>query len=100
MRNCARPHRRLIREVHGERAADDGLYAGRRHLFREFQRAEQVSRVGQGNRRLPVFARELGELRNRKRALKQRIGRMDVKMDELCLRHGGLNDFLESYCPD
>ena len=27
-----------------------------------------------------------------KRAFEQRIGRMNVKMDERCLRHGGLND--------
>ena len=53
-----------------------------RHFLGKFQRAEHVVGVGQRQRRLPVLLCELGQARDRQRALKQRIGRMDVQMHE------------------
>ena len=72
----------LVAEVDAERAADDRLDAGARHFFGEFQRAEHVVGVGQRQRRLAVFFGELRQPRDGQRALKQRIGRMNVQMHE------------------
>ena len=77
-----RPAAFLIAEIDAERAADDRLDAGARHLFGEFQRTEHVVGVGQRQRRLAVLFRKLGEPRDGQRALEQRIGRMDVQMHE------------------
>ena len=72
----------LVGEVDAERAADDRLDAGARHFLGEFQRAEHVVGVGQRQRRLAVFFGELRQARDGQRALKQRIGRMNVQMHE------------------
>ncbi len=72
----------LIAEIDAERAADDRLDAGAGHLLGEFQRTEHVVGVGQRQRRLAVLFGKLRQPRDRQRALEQRIGRMDVQMDE------------------
>ena len=51
----------LIAEIDPERAADDRLDAGARHLLGELQRAEHVVGVGQRERRLAVVLGELGK---------------------------------------
>ena len=85
-----RPAMLLIAEVDPERAADDRLNAGARHLLGEFQRTEHVVGVGQRQRRLAVFLGKLRQARNRQRALEQRIRRMNVQMHEAG-RCGGHN---------
>ncbi len=72
----------LVAEVDRERAADDRLDAGTRHLVGELQRPEHVVGVGQRERGLAVGLGELGQPRDRQRALEQRIGRMHVQMHE------------------
>ena len=65
-----------------ERAADDRLDAVAGHLFGEFQRTEHVVGVGQRQRRLAVLFGKLRQARDRQRAFEQRIGRVDVQMNE------------------
>ena len=77
-----RPAVFLVAEIDAERAADDRLDAGARHLLGEFQRTEHVVGVGQRQRRLAVLFGKLGKARDGQRALEQRIGRMDVQMHE------------------
>ena len=72
----------LIAEIDRERAADDRLDPGRRHLVGELQRPEHVVGVGERQRRLAVGLCELGQPRDRQRAFQQRIGRVDVQMHE------------------
>ena len=79
----------LIGEVDAERAADDRLDAGGRHFLGEFQRAEHVVGVGQRQRRLAVFFGDLRQARDSQRALKQRIGRMNVQVHEAGVGRGG-----------
>src|SRR2546423_1099499 len=80
----------LVTEIDGKLEAYDRLDAVARHLVREFQRAEHVVGVGQGERRLAVGLGELTELGDLDRALQQRIGGMDVEMDESGSGHGTL----------
>ena len=56
-------------------------------LVGEFERAEHVVGVGQRQRRLAVGLGELGEPRDRQRALEQRIGRVHVQMHETGVCH-------------
>ncbi len=79
----------LIAEIDTERAADDRLDAVARQFFGEFERPEHIVGVGERQRRLAVFLGELGEPPNHQRALEERIGRVDVQMDETgrCGRH-------------
>ena len=55
-------------------------------LLGEFEGAEEVVGVGQGQRRLPVGRRELGEVGDLQRAFEQRIGGVHVQMHEPDLR--------------
>ena len=86
---AGRPAILLIAEIDAERAADDRLDAGARHLLGEFQRTEHVVGVGQRQRRLAVLFGKLGEARDGQRAFEQRIGGMDVQMHEagIVVRH-------------
>jgi hypothetical protein len=54
-----------VAEIDRHGAADDRLNPGARQLFRELQRAEHVVGIGQGERRLPILLRELGQACNR-----------------------------------
>ena len=80
----------LVAEIDGEFAADDRLDAVARHLVGEFQRPEHVVGVGQRQRRLAVGLRQFAELGDLDRALQQRIGRMNVEMNESGTGHGRL----------
>ena len=80
----------LIAEIDREFAADDRLDAVARHLVGEFQRPEHVVGVGQRQRRLAVGFRQFAELGDLDRALQQRIGRMNVEMNESGTGHGRL----------
>ncbi len=73
-----------------ERAANDRLDAGRRHFFGEFEPTEHVVGVGQGQRRLIIGLGVFGELDDRQRAFKQRIGGMDVQVHEAGIGAHGL----------
>ena len=77
-----------VLEIDGERAANDRLDAGARQLVGKFQRAEQIVGVGNGQRRLLITFRQLGEFADRQRALEQRVGRMHFQMHE-AWRFGG-----------
>ncbi len=82
-RRAARPHLVfLVATVDRQRTADDRLDARARHLVGEFERAEHVVAVGEGQRRLMVGLGELGELGDRQRPLEQRVGRMHVEMNK------------------
>ncbi len=72
----------LVAEVDGEFAADDRLDAVARHLVGEFQRPEHVVGVGQRQRRLAIRLGQFAKLGDLDRPLQQRIGGMDVEMDE------------------
>ena len=78
----------LVAEIDREFAADDRLDAVARHLVGEFQRPEHVVGVGQRQRRLTVGFRKFAELGDLDRTLQQRIGRMNVEMDESGIGHG------------
>ena len=80
----------LVAEIDREFAADDRLDAVARHLVGEFQRPEHVVGVGQRQRRLAVGLRQFAELGDLDRALQQRIGRMNVEMNESGTGHGRL----------
>ena len=77
-----------VAEIDRELAADDRLDAVARHLVGEFQRPEHVVGVGERQGRLAVRFRELAELCNLDRTLQQRIGRMNVEMNESGAGHG------------
>src|SRR5215470_14251076 len=72
----------LVAEIDGKLEAYDRLDAVARHLVGEFQRPEHVVGVGQRECRLAVGLGELTELGDFDRALQQRIGGMDVEVDE------------------
>ena len=80
----------LIAEIDGEFAPHDRLDAVARHLVGEFQRPEHVVGIGQRQRRLAVGFRQFAELGDLDRALQQRIGRMNVEMNESGTGHGRL----------
>ena len=84
----------LIAEIDGEFAADDRLDAVARHLVGEFQRPEHVVGIGQRQRRLAVGLRQFAQLGDLDRALQQRIGRMNVEMNESGTGHGRLTGSL------
>ena len=77
----------LIGEIERERAANDRLDAGAGQLFGKLKRTEHVVGVGERQCRLPILLGEFSQPRDRYRALKQRIGRMNVQMHEpVCSR--------------
>ena len=84
----------LIAEIDGEFAADDRLDAVARHLVGEFQRPEHVVGIGQRQRRLAVGLCQFAELGDLDRAFQQRIGRMNVEMNESGTGHGRLTGSL------
>src|SRR3546814_4460346 len=71
-----------------ELTADDRLHAGVPGGKREFESAEEIAAVGDGNRRHAVLGAELYEILRPDRALAQREGGVDPKMDEIGMRHG------------
>ena len=77
----------LVAEIDRELATDDRLDAIARHLVGELERPEHVVGIGQRQRRLAVGLGELAKLGDLDRALQQRIGRVDVKMDESGVGH-------------
>ncbi len=81
--------RLLVAEIDAERAADDRLDARTAQLVGEFERAEHVVAVGQGERGLAVGLGELGELADGQRALEQRVGRMHMQVHEAGVGHAG-----------
>ncbi len=78
----ARGGGRRVAEVDRDLRADDRLDARLRELFRKLQRAEQVVGVGDRERRHGVGLGELGERLDGQRALAQRVGAVDVEVDE------------------
>ena len=94
---CRLLHRLRLapREIDIQRHADNGLDAGVRELVGELQRAEQIAGVGEAERRQLVRRGELGQRRDRQRALEQGIGRVDLEVHEfrgpgaLSIRGGG-----------
>ena len=73
----------------GERdlASDDWLDAVLDRLLREFERAEQIVGVGDGNRRRFVFHGVADDLAELKSTFQQRISRMHAQMDKRPRRH-------------
>ena len=69
-------------EADGQLAADDRLDADLDHLLGEFERAEQIARIGQRQRRLRIGDGQLDQLLERQRAFEKRIGRMNAQMHE------------------
>ena len=83
-----------VAEVDAELDADDRLDPGLGELLREFEGAEEVVRIGYGERRHGVGAGERCQLADRHGALAQGVGRVDVQMDEAGLRRGARRRWL------
>ena len=87
--------RHRVGRLEGDRDLHPGdrLDAAACGLLREFQGAEQVVGVGQRQRRLPVSGRRLHEVADLQRPFEERVGRVDVEVDEADLpeltRHDG-----------
>ena len=89
-----------------QRDAGNGLDAGVDELVGALEHAEHIVRVGDRDGGKSVFVGELGDLRDRQRAFKQRVGRMHLEVDELrqrllrvgigCNRRGWLSLGLET----
>ena len=73
---------RSVAEINRRLRADDRLNAGLGELLREFQRAEQVVGVGDGEGRHGVGPGEPGQRLDRQRPLAQRKGAVHVQMHE------------------
>ena len=71
-----------VREIDGELAAGDGLNAVLGEFFGNFERAEQVVDVRDGQGRLLVGQRQFQKLADRNRALTQGKAGVDVQMDK------------------
>ena len=70
-------------------AADDRLDALPRAILGEFEGAEEVAGVGDGDRRhMGVFGQGR-ELVHADRALAEGVGGMGAEVDEICVGHGG-----------
>ena len=65
-----------------ELAADDRLHALFRRLLGEFERAEQIVGVGDGDSGREILGGLRHHFRQRQRAFEQRIGGMNAQMDE------------------
>ncbi len=74
--------------LHGQ--AHDRLDSGGRQFLGEFERPEQVARVGQSDSRHPVLLSEARNLPDGKRAFEQRVGRMHLEVHEPGPRQRGL----------
>ena len=73
---------RRVGEIDCHLRADDRLHAALGELLRKFERAEQVVRVRDRERRHRIGLGELGQHFDGQRALAQRIGAVNVKMHE------------------
>ena len=82
----------LIAELDREFTPDDRLDPVTRNLIGKFQRTEHIVGVGERQRRLMVGLGQFGQLLDLDRALQQRIGRMDVQVDETGVGGSGLLD--------
>ena len=80
----------LVAEIDRKLQPDDRLDAVARHLVGEFQRPEHVVGIGQRQRRLAIGLGEFAELGDLDRTLQQRIGRMNVEMNESGAGHVAL----------
>ncbi len=78
----------LLLAPDAEIAADDRLYAGLRGVLREFQRAEEVVAIGDGNRRHRLALGERDDLVDLVRPLGERVGGTNLQMDEISDGHG------------
>ncbi len=74
------------REREIELAGDDRLHALLHRLLSKFERAEQIVGVGDGNGGRRILGSLRDHLRQRQRALKQRIGGMHAQMHERARR--------------
>jgi hypothetical protein len=86
----------LIGEIDGQGAADNRLYAGGRHLLGKLERTEHVVSVGERQSRLSIGLCQLREPRDGHRALQQRIGGVDVQMNETRISHKTLTTHVGS----
>ena len=71
-----------VAEINRQRQPGNRLDAGAGKFGREFQRAEQVVLIGQGEGCELVADRELGQLRDRQRPLQERIGGAHAQVHE------------------
>src|SRR5262249_41551679 len=74
--------RRLVGKIDRKRTTDNRLDSRAGYFFGEFKRGEKVAGIGERKRRLPIGLRKLGELPDLQRAFEQRIGRMNMEVDE------------------
>ena len=72
----------LVSKIERKRATDDRLDAGPRQLVGELQCPEHIVGIGQSRRGLAIGLGESCNPGNRQCAFQQRIGRMQVKVDE------------------
>jgi hypothetical protein len=80
----------LLLAPDGEVDADDRLDAGLGRVLREFERAEQVVAVGDGDRRHPRLLGQRDDLVDLVRAFGERIGGTNFQMDEISDGHAPL----------
>ena len=78
----ARGGGRSVAEIDRRLHADDRLHAGLGELLREFEGAEEIVGVGDGQRRHVVGLGELRQRLDRQRPLAQREGAVHVQMHE------------------
>jgi hypothetical protein len=79
--------RRPVGAAQRELAADDRLHTRIGRGEREFERAEQIARVRDGDRRHALLGGELHQILDLDGAFRERIGGMDPEMDEVAMGH-------------
>jgi hypothetical protein len=77
-----------VAELERQLAAEQRLNTLPRRLLGELERTEQVVGVRDAERRLLVGLGQFQQLAERQRALEQRVGGVDVKVDEAWTWHG------------
>jgi len=82
-------HYGAIAEIERDLQADDRLHAFLGEFLGEFESAEKIVAVGDRKGRHSVGERELGQFGNRHRPFAQRIGAVNVKMDEADIGRDG-----------
>src|SRR3546814_12175328 len=75
------PYTTLFRSADAELTADDRLHAGVASGKREFESAEEITAVGDGDRRHAVLGTELYEILRPDRALAQREDRKSTRLN-------------------